>query len=191
VLQDGVPPGAAVGQQADRRVVVEPVAHLLDRGRHHRVAHVREDQLVPCHLEPLQGGPGVLVPGLDQPGGHDQGPVQPAVLEQGRDQEVARGPVRRRRHGLEVQLHELLEALQRRVHEGLAVREVVEQTPLGHSGGGGDGVEGRGALAVVEDDLLEGGQELVPGHGWAGHVRKTSLGRTWCPLCQLVHNCTV
>ena len=49
----------------------------------------------------------------------------------------------------------------------------------------------RDRVAVVEDDLLEGGQELVPGHGWARHVRKTSLDRTWCPLCQPRHNCTV
>lgn len=48
--------------------------------------------------------------------------------------------------------------------------EVVEQAALGDPGLGGDGVEGRGAFPLREHEVLEGGQELVAGFGFAGHA---------------------
>ncbi|MGX0887730.1 hypothetical protein ACUW97_002161 [Kocuria rhizophila] len=170
-VEDRVAPPRVLGQQAHGRLLVEPVPHGQHGRGNHRVPHVREDHAVPVARDALAGLPRAGFARLHQAEGQPQAAVQGAVLVEGGGQELASRTRRGRREPVEVFAGELLAAGHGGVHEGLTVGEVVEQPALGDSGLGGHGVQGGGALALREHQVLEGGQQLVSGFRFAGHGR--------------------
>ena len=160
-----------VGKQAHDRLLVQPVTHGEHCRGDHRVLHVREDHAVPLGVHAGAGLLGAGLAGLHQPEGDAQAAVQWAVLVERGGQELAGRALGGRGEPLEVLPRQLLAAGHRGVHERLAVGEVVEQPALGDSGVGGHGVQGGGALALREHQVLEGGQQLVSGFRFAWHGR--------------------
>ena len=79
------------------------------------------------------------------------------------------GPSGARSMHRDVVVDERREPLEHALDERLAIGEVVEQAALGDAGGLRGGVEGRGSLAVVDEDALERVEHGVAGGGWAAH----------------------
>ena len=63
----------------------------------------------------------------------------------------------------------LREPLDEAVDERLLAAEVVEQSALGDAGRRGDGVEGRGAFALLDEEFGEGVEDAVAGCGLLRH----------------------
>jgi len=145
------------------RVGVEPVGEQDDRPSGVRVADRVLDGAQPALTDGGHRLTGLGMLSLGESRDGDDRAVEGGAAVDGGADEVLDHPFGSGDHASGVRLVHLHEPFDEAVDEGILAAEVVEQAALRHACGRRDGVEGRSALSLVDQELGKGVEDSFAG----------------------------